>query len=182
MRYTSIKDHLKVYSIVAKRTTTINHAFAAAVAPHDEFDDGRVREAMRVLGQDPDGEILCAYCGGTAETWDHVRATVAKKEFSGHGHRLGNLLPCCKACNSKKGNKDWQAYLGQMKLTEAVRAERVERIAGYLEKYGVVDAVLEASEEYRELVKLREEILERFKRADELAEKIRKKAQAMRER
>ncbi|HVS69702.1 MAG TPA: hypothetical protein VHQ47_00435 [Phycisphaerae bacterium] len=182
MRYTSIKDHLKVYSIVAKRTTTINHAFAAAIAPHDDFDDVRVRGAIRMLGQDPDAEIACAYCGGAAETWDHVHATVADKEFSGHGHRLGNLLPCCKHCNSKKGNKDWRAYLGQMKLPEAVRAERLERIGRYLEKYGIIDAVPEASAEYRELVRLREEVLERFRRADELAAKIREKARAMEER
>jgi 5-methylcytosine-specific restriction endonuclease McrA len=179
MRYTSIKAHLKAYSIVAKRTTTINHAFAAAIAPHDAFNEQRVREALQTLGQDPDGEIACAYCGGPAETWDHVHATVAKKEFSGHGHRLGNLLPCCKPCNSKKGNKDWQAYLGQMKLTEADRAERVEVISRYLKKYGVVDAVPEESAEYRELVRLREEVLERFKRADELAGRIRAKSRAM---
>lgn len=179
MRYTSIKGHLKAYSIYARRATTINHAFAAAVAPHDAFDDKRVRAAMMVLGQDPDEAIACVYCGGAAETWDHVHATVVNKEFSGHGHRLGNLLPCCKPCNSKKAGKDWQAYLGQMSLPEGVRGEREKRISRYLKKYGVVDAVPEQSAEYRELIRLRGEVLEIFKRADELAAKIRGKARAM---
>jgi hypothetical protein len=59
MRYTSIKGHLKAYSIYARRATTINHAFAAAVAPHDAFDDKRVREALETLGQDPEKAIAC---------------------------------------------------------------------------------------------------------------------------
>jgi hypothetical protein len=93
-----------------------------------------------------------------------------------------NLLPCCKPCNSKKAGKDWQAYLGQMDIPEDVRGEREKRIARFLRTYGVVDAVPEQSEEYRELVRIREEVLERFKRADELAAKIREKARAMEER
>jgi hypothetical protein len=175
VRYTTIKDHLKPYYIFSRRATTINHAFAASVAPNDDFEDERVRKALLLLGQDPDAAILCAYCGAPAETWDHVHATVAKKEFSGHGHRLGNLLPCCKPCNSKKGNKDWRAYLGQIGLKEDVHAEREGRISRFLQEYGVVDAVPDQSMEYRKLVKLRDEILARFKQADELAEKIRAK-------
>ena len=100
VRYRSVEKHLQPYVILSRRRTTINHAFASAIAP---FDDGRIREAVETLGQDPDADLRCAYCDKQAETWDHVFATVRDSRFSGHGHRLGNLLPCCKACNSAKG-------------------------------------------------------------------------------
>jgi len=176
MHYSSIKQHLKPYGIVARRRTTINHAFAASVAPHDDFDDKRVREALIMLGQDPDAPIMCAYCGAEAETWDHVHATVLKTRFSGHGHRLGNLLPCCKPCNSRKGNKDWRAFLKQMTMPKALRAEREDRIGRYLEELGVVDEIPEQTPEYEELLRLRLEVLHIFERADALAEAIRERA------
>jgi 5-methylcytosine-specific restriction endonuclease McrA len=106
MRFPDIRRYLKPYSIVASRTTTVNHAFAASIAPSDTYEAAKVREAVVALGQDADADLVCVYCGAEAETWDHVHATVKDKAFSGHGHRLGNLLPCCKPCNSKKGNKD----------------------------------------------------------------------------
>jgi 5-methylcytosine-specific restriction endonuclease McrA len=176
MRYKSIRAHLKAYSLVAKRTTTINHAFAAAVAPHDDFDEKRVREALAVLGQDADVDLLCAYCGAKAETWDHVHATVEETEFSGHGHRLGNLLPCCKPCNSSKGNQDWRGYLRRLDLPESVRGERERRVEAYLEKYGVIDKVPEHLPEYQQLMDLRRQVREIFSKADELAKVIRNKS------
>lgn len=102
MRLKTIATHLRPYRMLASRRTTINHMFAAAIAPNDIFDEQRVREAMILLGNDPDGDLACAYCGNPAETWDHVFATVKNSRFSGHGHQLGNLLPCCKQCNSRK--------------------------------------------------------------------------------
>ncbi len=182
MHYSSIKLHLKPYCIVARRKTTINHAFAASVAPYDDFDDKLIRDALALLGQDPDSPIMCAYCGGAAETWDHVHATVLKTRFSGHGHRVGNLLPCCKLCNSKKGNKDWQTFLKQLNIPEELRAERVKRIAQYLGKYEVLDTIPEQTPEYEELLQLRLRVLEIFKKADELAEIIRSKARASKKR
>jgi 5-methylcytosine-specific restriction endonuclease McrA len=178
MRYTDIKLHLKPYSIVARRRTTINHAFAASVAPHDEFDDERVRDALKLLGQDPDCLVMCAYCGTAAETWDHVFATVEKTQFSGYGHRLGNLLPCCKPCNSRKGNKDWRVFLKLLGLPENLRKERESRIAAYLDRYRVVDVIPEHLQEYQELMRLRLQVLEIFQRADALASAIRAKAKS----
>jgi 5-methylcytosine-specific restriction endonuclease McrA len=179
MRYKSIRSHLKAYSLVAKRTTTINHAFAAAIAPYDDFDDQRVREALAVLGQDADDELFCAYCGQRAETWDHVYATVQDTEFSGHGHRLGNLLPCCKPCNSSKGNQGWREYLRRLNIPEKARSDRECRIEAYLEKYGLIDEVPEHLPEYQELLDLRRQVREIFKRADALAEVIRRKVKKL---
>ena len=163
--------------MVKSRTTTISHAFAASIAPCDAFDDITVRRALQVLGQDPDAELLCAYCGSRAETWDHVNATVLDKKFSGYGHRLGNLLPCCKPCNSKKGNKEWFIFLRALPMDQEICAERESRISKYLSQYCIKDIVPEHLPEYEQLQELRRQVLEIFRQADELASVIRQKAE-----
>jgi hypothetical protein len=178
MRYKDIRRFLKPYSMLASRTTTISHAFAASIAPCDSFDEETVRLALTVLGQNPDAELECAYCGARAETWDHVHATVQDKKFSGYGHRLGNLLPCCKPCNSRKGNKNWLVYLRTLPITDAVRAERERRISDYLTEFGAKDVVPEHLPEYEQLQELRQQVLDIFRQADELASIVRKKSEA----
>ena len=164
MRYSTIRTHLKPYVIVSRRKTTINHAFAAAVAPSDEYDEQRIRAEVAILGQDPDHDLFCAYCGASAQTWDHVFATVKNSRFSGHGHRLGNLLPCCKPCNSTKGNKDWLRFLGELGLPAAEYQAAEHRIGTYLGSLAVEDSV-----------PVRTEVLALLAEADELATQIRER-------
>ncbi|MCK9488835.1 MAG: HNH endonuclease [Xanthomonadales bacterium] len=171
MYYSSIRSHLKPYVMVARRKTTINHAFAAAIAPHDAYDAARVREAMLVLGQDPEKDLLCAYCGTQAQTWDHIFATVKDSGFSGHGHRLGNLLPCCKPCNSAKGNKDWRLYISTLNLPG--QQERVAYVDAFLAKYSVTDVPPRDPEEYKRLLEIKEQVLALLAEADALAKTIR---------
>jgi len=176
MRYSDIRRYLKPYSIVANRTTTVNHAFAAAIAPCDPYDEQKVRDAVRHLGQDPNGDLVCVYCGAKAETWDHVHATVQDKKFSGFGHRLGNLLPCCKPCNSRKGNKVWSSYLDSLDLDAVELTRRKGLIEAYLAQYRLLDAIPEQFHEYQQLQDLRQQVLKIFAQADTLAEQLRRKA------
>ncbi len=171
MHYTSIRTHLKPYAIVARRKTTINHAFAAAIAPHDAYDETRIRQALRDLNQNPDAPLHCAYCGDPAQTWDHVHATVKASHFSGHGHRLGNLLPCCKSCNSAKGNKDWRRFLADLDLPNQSR--QASLIEAYLSRYAINDVVPDASPDYQRLLQIRTEVLALLAEADALAAVIR---------
>ncbi|UYZ58071.1 HNH endonuclease [Hymenobacter latericus] len=176
MKKTAIKSHLKDYSIYHKRWTTINHAFAAALSAADEYDEQAVDEALKVLGQDPDGELLCAYCDEPAATWDHISSTVSKGEFSGIGHQIGNLVPCCKACNSSKGSKSWQTYLNSRNLDEETKRQKAELISLYIQR-GVVNTkqVIEqtSSKELAELNAIKNEVYQLMKRADELAAIVR---------
>lgn len=173
MRYASIRTHLRPYMIVARRRTTINHAFAAAIAPADEYDEGRVKIAMEALGQNPDNDLECAYCGAPAETWDHIFATVLDSKFSGHGHRLGNLLPCCKPCNSKKGNKSWRHYLNTIKLTPGELEKRSVSIENYIKTYEVTSQPPEHSAAHVKLQEIRAQVLALLHQADHLAAEVR---------
>ncbi|HVW10688.1 MAG TPA: hypothetical protein VHC90_19000 [Bryobacteraceae bacterium] len=177
MRYSAIRQHLKPYSILGRRRTTVNHAFAAAVAPCDAYDETLVRESILHLEQDPDADLKCVYCAAPAETWDHLNATVRKTVFSGFGHRLGNLLPCCKPCNSRKGNKTWQTHLRSLKLGEA-ECSRRERLIGNHISQRLKEDRIDDSPEYAELLKVRAQVLALFARADELATQIRSKSTA----
>ena len=166
MKYRDIKRHLAPYSICAKRKTTINHAFASSIAPCDIFQDELVRQAITDLGQDPSSDLQCVYCGAPAETWDHVFATVEKSEFNGAGHRLGNLLPCCKPCNSRKGNKAWDTYVDSLTMRGSEKAKRKRIIADYLAKYFRRDAIQRELPEYRQLMALRDQIIKAMHEAD----------------
>ncbi len=50
--------------------------------------------------------FLCAYCGDTATTIDHV---IPVKH--GGGSIRGNLLPACSTCNSRKRTKSLEEFL-----------------------------------------------------------------------
>lgn len=173
MHYSSIRIHLRPYIIVSRRKTTINHAFAAAIAPNDKYDAERVRDAILILGQDPEKDLICAYCGTAAKTWDHIFATVRNSNFSGYGHRLGNLLPCCKQCNSAKGNKDWRSFISTLSLPD--QSLQVARINSHIDKYNVKDSPTRNSPEYTRFLEIREQILSLLGEADELAKIIREK-------
>ena len=175
MRFGDIKRHLAPYSIFAKRKTTINHAFAAAIAPSDDFDAAIVRKAIEVLGQNPTEELRCVYCDDSAETWDHVYATVRDSEFSGAGHRIGNLLPCCKPCNSKKGNKAWDSFIAIREPEGLGRDARIARIRRYIEDYFVSDQIPRDMPEYARYLAVRDDVLRLMKQADIIAEQIRMK-------
>ena len=52
----------------------------------------------------------CAYCGVDADELVIEHAIPINKVSLGE-HRLGNLVPSCKACNSAKGDKDFRVFL-----------------------------------------------------------------------
>ena len=121
----------------------------------------------------PDEDLACAYCGVNAQTWDHVYATVRDTHFSGFGHRLGNLLPCCKSCNSSKGNKDWDRFLSELAISPELYLARKERITAHLARYFVQDLIPDHLPEYGQLLEIKLRVMELLAQADELAKIIR---------
>jgi len=62
-------------------------------------------------------EGLCAYCGGHADSWDHIVPLVA-----GGSNFAWNMIPACRACNSKKQDAPVEEYLIGKITTEVVCA------------------------------------------------------------
>jgi hypothetical protein len=178
MKKNSIRKHGTIYSILQKRKTTINHAFASALAPVSTFDIQEVAAALRTLGQDPDADLICVYCDRLAETWDHLVGLVEKSELRGYGHQLGNLVPCCRSCNSRKGAKDWQVYLRATVGDDAAFDAKRSVLASYLEHYAAPvnleqAAILRPAEcaRYREV---RLMMFSLMAEADEIASELRR--------
>ncbi len=170
------KNDLKDYSIFSKRSSTISHAFASALSIADDYDVAKIDKAITILGQNPDEDLFCAYCDNPAETWDHIKAVVVKTAYSGYGHQINNLLPCCKDCNSAKGNKDWKVFLQNKGLDTE---QRISRIENYLTHNYIDTKSLLENDDLKEDLKIfneiKEQVFELFKLGDQQAKKIRNK-------
>lgn len=178
MKKSSIRKYLKPQPI-SSRISTFKNAFASALADFDAYDETAVNQALIDLGQDPEGDLLCVYCGAPAATWDHVNARVSKGEYSGHGHTIRNLVPSCRTCNEKKGASGWQAWLD--KLGGPDHAERVSRMEQFLAGGASRLATLEhlraaAPEEFERYLIVRHKVFDLLKEADQLAKEIRARA------
>jgi hypothetical protein len=95
---------------------------------------------------------------------------VKQTKFSGFGHRLGNLVPCCKPCNSEKGNKPWDTFLRQR---GPEGEQRIPTMAAYLAAFEARDAIPSHLAEYDELEQLKQRVLVLLAEADQLAARIR---------
>lgn len=177
MNRQSIKGHLALYSIFQKRRTTINHAFASAIAPVDDYDDLKVSAALRLLGQDPDGDLLCVYCGLQATTWDHLIGLVKNAELRGFGHQIGNLVPCCRDCNSKKGAKAWETYLREKVPNQSAFEAKRSLIADYLNQYAALVNLKQAAEmmpdDWSRYCAIKRELFRLMAEADTIAARLR---------
>ena len=176
MKKNDLKRHLKDYSIFGKRSSTISHAFASALSIADDYDVTKIDKAIIILGQNPDDDLLCAYCNKPAETWDHIKAVVVKTAYSGYGHQINNLLPCCKDCNSAKGNKDWKVFLQHKGLDTE---QRISRIENYLNHNYIDTKNLLETDDFKEDLRIfneiKEQVFELFKLGDQQAKNIRNK-------
>ena len=160
------------------RKSTVANAFASALAPHDTYDLATVAEALRDLGQNPDGDLECVYCGAEAATWDHVFNRVVKGDFSGHGHRIRNLVPCCRTCNESKGQKPWREFFETRNPPEkAARISRMEKFLGSSDALPIgTEAMKEkAPDEYVRFLEIRRQVFDLMAEADRLAAIIRQK-------
>ncbi|GEM_PF-444558 len=176
MKKTDLKRYLKPQAIYKTRRTTINGAFAAAVLPNEAYDDARVMEALHLLDQDPDVDLSCVYCDLPAGTWDHLVPVIKKGQPHGPGHRIGNLVPCCKDCNSRKGGKDWSDFLKLKQPDPEAFQEMQERIQRYQSRYAEAlhpQATQAEREKLQEFFAIRDAVLVLMKHADRLADDIR---------
>lgn len=108
-------------------------------------------------------------------------AIVKDGKFSGYGHQIGNLIPCCKDCNSKKGNRDWKEFLFSKRPNERTTPEVVNRVESYIEnnttqfKQLVDDEINAEIEKFEQIQSM---IFDYMKLADDQAKIIRDKLRA----
>lgn len=182
MKATGIKKYLRPSRIVSRKSTFSN-AFASALAPYDEFSSDAVASAISDLGQDPQADLECVYCGVEAATWDHVFNRVLNGEFSGHGHRIRNLVPSCRTCNERKGKKNWRDFLEQ--LAPDRKEQRIAHMERFLASDDATPTTMEemkgiAKTELDRFLEIRAEVFRLLGEADDLAREIRRKTSAFR--
>jgi len=169
----SIRAHLAQYSIYAKRRTTINHAFASALAFHEKYDGEAVKNALVALGQTDLRRLTCVYCSREAQTWDHLENLVSNKRLNGFGHQLGNLVPACRDCNSEKSNRPFREFVQNSNRIAGNREELVARLENHLK---LAKPIRIPSEEenpvLKELYEVQQQILGLMIKADELVSKL----------
>lgn len=179
MTPTTIRSHLAPYSIFSKRKTTIAHAFASALAPSDEYDEAKIKAALEALGQQNLKQLSCVYCEKPAQTWDHLENLVkdGKLNVSGYGHQVGNLVPCCRDCNSQKGGKPFRDFINaKVNLTESEKSNLVHKLAAHLALAKPNEHAILTSENQETLtrfVALQTQILGLMAEADRCAQMLR---------
>jgi len=183
VKMSSIRSHLRPYSIAGRRLTTINHAFASAIAPCETYDSDRVAQSIRDLGQNPKKELKCVYCGRPAKTWDHVYGLVKDRQYSGYGHTLGNLVPCCPQCNERKGGKEWSEFLRTTTRDKSKLKRKMAELESYFKKHPAKSISLQqiqrlCPKEMRRLMTQQRKIRTSMEEADRIVKEIREKVRS----
>lgn len=76
----------------------------------------------------------CVYCGGDANTWDHLHPLVIDRMPSGIVPSTFEMLPCCSRCNSSKGKTPWRPYMDRLAARGRQAIDHGARV-DYLERY-----------------------------------------------
>ncbi|SFC19489.1 hypothetical protein SAMN05216344_1117 [Polaromonas sp. OV174] len=173
----TIRSHLAPYSIFSKRKTTIAHAFASALAPSDEYDEAKIEAALEALGQQNLKQLSCVYCERPAQTWDHLENLVKNGKLNGYGHQVGNLVPCCRDCNSQKGGKPFCDFINaNANLTDSEKLNLIHRLEAHLSLAKPIEHSNLNSEDQETLTKfftLQTQILKLMEKADQCAQMLR---------
>jgi len=101
---------------------------------------------------------------------------VEKSELRGYGHQLGNLMPCCRTCNSRKGATQWEAYLKRIDESnyERKRALIAQYLAQNAVEFDLKRAEQEHPEDWKRYIEIREQILKLMDDADRIADRLRR--------
>lgn len=121
---------------ITGRSSSITNAFINSIIPVVQPSAEEVKTALEILEMTPES-FQCAYCGGVASEWDHLRPLVKDKRPTGYISEIHNLVPSCGKCNQSKGNKQWKTWmLSTAKLSPTIRGikdiqQRVKRLESY---------------------------------------------------
>lgn len=116
------------------RSSTITSAFVHTITPwlveltaEEEatvkkvYDDIEKKYGIKILGATKK-DHSCAYCGAKATSADHIFPLVDNCKASGNITEIYNLIPCCAACNSSKGNKTFDVWYSEPKTIKRIKS------------------------------------------------------------
>ena len=89
------------------RSSTISNAYAISITPYIVPTSEEVENSYAAL-QIQSGQ--CAYCLGEGTGKDHLKPLVRNGMPTGYITSIQNLVPCCSACNSSKGAKEFRLW------------------------------------------------------------------------
>ena len=89
---------------------------------HESFNEQDWEETKRYF------DNCCAYCGASGELVLEHAIPINKKALG--EHRLGNLVPSCRACNARKGDSHFREFL-QGREEQVLRIEEYMRTRNY---------------------------------------------------
>ena len=125
------------------RSSTISNAFAISITPYIYPTSAAITDFYDLLAIE---EGQCAYCLGDANAMDHIKPLVTDGLPTGYITDIHNLVPCCWACNSAKGKKDFSEWylsknnvdrLHKKGLSNDKIQERFSVIKNYISRIGV---------------------------------------------
>ena len=156
------------------RSSTVNNAFAQALAPADQYEPERLEAAFREMGLINEHGLVCTYCSRRAGSVDHLNPLVRDSKFTGWGHVFRNLVPACSECNQSKGGKPWRDFVREVGLSEKL----VRQLESYEQQAPQPVSQDDLAELYPDLIdaynRLRALNLDTLKTAQSLANEIRR--------
>ena len=99
---------------------------------HKHVDQGAFGRAIDCLGNE------CVYCGINGK-YVTLQPDHLWPEAIGGKHVLGNIVPACPSCNSRRGSKDWEIFLQEDNAVNKARSpediqKSTEKIKSYMKE------------------------------------------------
>ncbi|HYF80521.1 MAG TPA: hypothetical protein VD973_25720 [Symbiobacteriaceae bacterium] len=107
-----LKSLLPKPSHIHGRRSSITYAIAASASPYAVPTEAEFNEMLQILGMDRD-HLRCVFCNKPTKRLGHLNALVEDRQPTGWGTTIGNLVPVCSTCGSRRGNQPWAEWLQQ---------------------------------------------------------------------
>jgi len=114
-----VKFKMPTKSNLKGRSSTISNAFAISITPYIYPTETEIEHFYELLDIK---EGQCAYCLGDGNGRDHLKPLVRDGLPTGYITEINNLVPCCQACNSSKGAKDFSVWYNSPKNLKRLQA------------------------------------------------------------
>ena len=104
---------------ITSRISTLRRSMACTLLNRDACTPEQEKEWLKFF---PDNK--CAYCGQEATHLDHLHPMIRDNEPTGYGTDPGNLVPCCKKCNTPKSNMEWEDFMRSSKCEHTAKPNK----------------------------------------------------------